>query len=192
MGRELTGALAIGPDIAPVLVEGGSSKQVVTEQREELCQALLPHPDQMARPVIAYGQFDKISTAWKLSLPGLTTDLTSPVFKEVVAMHLLLPSIVCKEVVGKRFGDEIKCAQLPGDSWRFRRLISSCIVGAKAQCLISRVGVVSPEARVAAQGREARELGEELRAQWMASVRRPGWARRGTLSNYDLVLGDDK
>ena len=54
MGRELTGALAIGPDIAPVLVEGGSSKQVVTEQREELCQALLPHPDQMARPVIAY------------------------------------------------------------------------------------------------------------------------------------------
>ena len=76
MGRELTGALAIGPDIAPVLVEGGSSKQVVTEQREELCQALLPHPDQMARPVIAYGQFDKISTAWKLSLPGLTTDLT--------------------------------------------------------------------------------------------------------------------
>ena len=51
---------------------------------------------------------------------------------------------------------------------------------------------MSPEARVAAQGREARELGEELRAQWMASVRRPGWARRGTLSNYDLVLGDDK
>ena len=108
-------------------------------------------------------------------------------------MHLLLPSIVCKEVVGKRFGDEIKCAQLPGDSWRFRRLISSCIVGAKAQCLISRVGVMSLEA----QGREVtgkleRELGEELRAQWMASVRGPGWARRGTLSNYDLVLGDDK
>ena len=103
VGRELTGALAIGPDIAPVLVEGGSSKQVVTEQREELCQALLPHPDQMARPVIAYGQFDKISTAWELSLPGPTTGLTSPVFTEVVAMHLLLPSIVCSEVVGMQF-----------------------------------------------------------------------------------------
>ena len=87
MGRELTGALAIGPDIAPVLVEGGSSKQVVTEQREELCQALLPHPDQMARPVIAYGQFDKISTAWELSLPEPTTGLTSPVFTEVVAIR---------------------------------------------------------------------------------------------------------
>ena len=111
VGRELTGALAIGPDIAPVLVEGGSSKQVVTEQREELCQALLPHPDQMARPVIAYGQFDKISTAWELSLPGPTTGLTSPVFTEVVAMHLLLPSIVCSEVVGMQFGNEIKYAQ---------------------------------------------------------------------------------
>ena len=79
--------------------------------------------------------------------------------------------------MGKRFGDEIKCTQLPGDSWRFRRLISSGIVGAHAQCL-------SLEARVAAQGREVtgkleRELGEELRAQWMASVRGPGWARRG-------------
>ena len=90
-----------------MLVEGGSSKKVVTEQREELCEALLPHPDQIARLVIAYGQFEKISTAWKLSLPGPTTGLTSPVFKEMVAMHLLLLNIVCKEVVGKRFGDKI-------------------------------------------------------------------------------------
>ena len=45
-------------------------------------------------------------------------------------MHLFLPSIACKEVVGQRvgargavagpFGDELMCAQLPGDSWRWR------------------------------------------------------------------------
>ena len=383
VGKDLTGALATGPDVAAVLVEGGSSRQAITEQREELREAvlreaLLRHPDQTARPAIAYPQFDKISTAWKLSLPGPTTGLTSPVFKEVMAMHLLLPSIVCKEVVGKRvgaggavagpFGDEIMCAQLPGDSWRwrhdavklciinicndskiradaevfglfrdlippelvqeggelqygrqrvgltpdlllriptpdgvtdqlgevkamsagvsrypsgrvekqadrrarelpatyrrplerldqargtapgatgplvtrlqgygellclvagawadcsthlhelivkcaesrvahlcrstgrpelegqlgtitgqYRRLMSSCIVRAQAQCLMSRVGVISPEARVAARRREVagrleRELREERRAQWMASVRGPGWARRG-------------
>ena len=45
------------------------------------------------------------------------------------------------------------------------------------------MSVMSLEARVAVQGREVtgkleRELGEELRAQWMASVRGPGWARR--------------
>ena len=383
VGKELSGVLATGPDIAAVLVEGGSSRQAITEQREELREAvlreaLLRHPDQTARPAIAYPQFDKISTAWKLSLPGPTTGLTSPVFKEVMAMHLLLPSIVCREVVGKRvgasgavagpFGDEIMCAQLPGDSWRwrhdavklclmnicndskiradaevfglfrdlippelvqeggelqygrqrvgltpdlllriptpdgvtdqlgevkamsagvsrypsgrtekqadrrarelpatyrrplerldqargtapgatgplvarlqgygellclvagawadcsthlnelivtcaesrvahlcrstgrpelegqlgtitgqYRRLLSSCIVRAQAQCLMSRVGVISPEARVAAKRREVagrmeRELREERRAQWMASVRGPGWARRG-------------
>ena len=49
---------------------------------------------------------------------------------------------------------------------------------------MSRVGVISPEARVAAKRREVagrmeRELREERRAQWMASVRGPGWARRG-------------
>ena len=74
LGKELTGALATGPDIAAVLGEGGSSRQAVTEQREELREAvlreaLLRHPDQTARPAIAYPQFDKISTAWKLALP---------------------------------------------------------------------------------------------------------------------------
>ena len=73
VGKELTGALETGPDIAAVLVEGGSSRQVVTEQRGELREALLRHPDQTARPVIAYPQFDKISTAWKLSLLGPKT-----------------------------------------------------------------------------------------------------------------------
>ena len=73
---------------------------------------------------------NKLTTAWKLSLPGPTTGLTSPVFKEVMAMHLFLPSLACRGIVGQPvgpkavpaglFGDEIMCATLPGDSWRWR------------------------------------------------------------------------
>ena len=144
VGKELSGTLATGPDVAAVLPEGGSSRQMITEERENLREAvlregLLRHPDQTARPTIAYPQFDKISTAWKLTLPGPTNGLTSPVFKEVMAMHLLLPSIVVKEVVGKRVGpggavvgphgDEIMCAHLPGDSWRWRHdAVKLCII----------------------------------------------------------------
>ena len=74
--------------------------------------------------------------------------------------------------------------QLGTITGQYRRLLSSCIVRAQAQCLISRVGVISPEARQAAQRREVtgrmeRQMREERAAQWMASLRGPGWARRG-------------
>ena len=65
--------------------------------------------------------------------------MTTPVFKEVLALHLFLPSLDCKEVVGQQlgatgaragpFGDETMCAHLPGDSWRWRHdEIKLCIV----------------------------------------------------------------
>ena len=102
-------------------------------------EALLRHPNQTERPAIAYPQLDKLSTAWKLGLPGPTTGMTTPVFKEVMALHLFLPSLACKEVVGQRlgargavagpFGDELMCAHLVGDSWRWRHdEIKLCIV----------------------------------------------------------------
>ena len=67
---------------------------------------------------------------------------------------------------------------------QYRRLLSTCIVRAQAQCLLSRVGVISPQASEAAQRREVagrmeRQLREDRRAQWMASLRGPGWARQG-------------
>ena len=67
---------------------------------------------------------------------------------------------------------------------QYRRLLSTCIVRAQAQCLLSRLRVISPAARDAALRREMatrreRELREEKRAQWMASLAGPGWARRG-------------
>ena len=54
MGKELDGTIAIGPDIAIELKEGGSSRQAVTEQREELREALLRHPNQAERPTVAH------------------------------------------------------------------------------------------------------------------------------------------
>ena len=67
---------------------------------------------------------------------------------------------------------------------QYRRLVSTCIVRAQAQCLLSRLRVISPAARDAALRREMmtrreRELRDEKRAQWMASLAGPGWARRG-------------
>ena len=53
---------------------------------------------------------------------------------------------------------------------QYRRLLSTCIVRAQAQCLISRVGVIAPQAREAAQRREVagrmeRMTREERRAE---------------------------
>jgi hypothetical protein len=88
------------------------------------------HPDQLARPVRAYPQFDKLSTAWKLALPGPTNGLTSRLFEEVMALHLGLPSLACASVLGQPvgtdgqvvgpYGDEVMCAKLPQDTWRWR------------------------------------------------------------------------
>ena len=131
---EFEGALARGADNAEGLMEGESSRQEVTGQREELREAMLAkalkqHNDQAARPVRTYPQLDKLSTAWKLSLPGPTNGLSSSVFKEVMAQHLCLPSPACASIVGQRvgaagvvdpFGDEVMTAPLPQDTWRTR------------------------------------------------------------------------
>ena len=67
--------------------------------------------------------------------------MTSKVFQEVMSHHLCLPSLASREVVGQQvrdsrgnphtvgvFGDEIMCATLPGDSWRWRHdSLKSCI-----------------------------------------------------------------
>ena len=79
--------------------------------------------------------------------------------------------------------------QLSVITGQYRRLLSSCIVRAQAQCLISRVGVIAPQAREAAQRREVagrmeKAMREERRAQWMASLRGPGWARSGRCHGF--------
>ena len=106
IGKELDGALATGPAVAEDSRGGTSCRQALTGQCEELREAalregLLRHGDQTARPVRAYPQLDKLSTAWKLSLPGITNGLPSPVFKEVMVQHLCLPSPACQPILGQ-------------------------------------------------------------------------------------------
>ena len=67
---------------------------------------------------------------------------------------------------------------------QFRRLVSVCVVRSQAKCLISRIGVISPEARAAAGRRDLaarleREMRQERTAQWIATMAGPGWGRRG-------------
>ena len=69
---------------------------------------------------------------------------------------------------------------------QYRRLLSTTAVRAQAMCLLARVGLVTPAppAKEAAGRRElamrmAKALKRESRAQWMASLAGPGWARRG-------------
>ena len=136
ISKELDGTLATGPAVAEESRGGTSCRQALTGQCEELREAalregLLRHGDQTARPVRAYPQLDKLSTAWKLSLPGFTNGLSSPVFKEVMAQHLCLPSPACQPILGQPiitrrggvvgpFADELMTAHLTEDSWRHR------------------------------------------------------------------------
>ena len=67
---------------------------------------------------------------------------------------------------------------------QYRRLVSTTSVRAQAMCMLARVGLISPAAKEAA-GRRAvamrleEEMRRERRAQWMASLAGPGWARKG-------------
>ena len=68
IGKELDGTLATGPAVAEDSRAGASCRQALTEQCEELREAalregLLRHGDKTARPVRAYPQLDKLSTA---------------------------------------------------------------------------------------------------------------------------------
>ena len=93
-----------------------------------LTKVLGNYPDQTARPVWAWPQRDKLSSARLLSLPGPHNGLSSAIFSEAVCMNLCLPSPVCRDRVGKSIGrtkvdihgDKVMAAHLPGDSWRIR------------------------------------------------------------------------
>ena len=72
----------------------------------------------------------------------MTNDLFTPVFHEVMAMHLCLPTPACHPILGWQvghqgggvspFADELNCAHLTGDSWRHRHdslkvaLVNTC------------------------------------------------------------------
>ena len=138
LGVELEAPLSSEVDSAGDSQVDGSTRRKLVQQRESLrhqvlTKALKDYPDRHFRPATVYPNFDKLSGAWLLALPGSSTGLSSPVFCEAVAAHLCLPSpaVLGSGWVGKTlgrrggvidpYGDTImNCSEIPGDSWRHR------------------------------------------------------------------------
>lgn len=135
LNKELIGPLAAGCEDAGEGAVNGSTRRKVIEQREGLRHEVLikapkQHPDREARPTTVFRNFDKLSGAWLLAVPGPQSGLSSRVFGEAMAAHLCLPfaAVVSSGWVGQSigtkvdcFGDAIMCSnQLPGDAWRTR------------------------------------------------------------------------
>jgi len=127
--EELEGALA-----AEVQSIGGSStsgsRQQISEQREQqrgrmLLKALEEYPDQEARPCWSWPDRGKQTSAWLLTLSGLS----GPEFSEAAATLLCVPSPACASRLGERvsrgktvdlWGDTVRAAQQHGDGFRKR------------------------------------------------------------------------
>ena len=81
----------------------GSTRTKVVHQKEMLryklmVKALSNFPNRQARPVTAFQNIadDKCAGRWLLAIPSSDLALTSPVFKEAISSHLLLPSPAIK------------------------------------------------------------------------------------------------
>ena len=97
LGKQLEGELAFTAAAAGSDRTDGSTRRLVVQQRESLRHEVLTlalerHTDREARPVFVYQNFDKLSGAWILALPGPDTGISSKAFTEAMASHLCLPS----------------------------------------------------------------------------------------------------
>ena len=132
LGQELDGHLAVPVEGVGEGSVDGSTRRKVVQQREELRGAVLEHAlsrlgDSTLRPVCAWLNRDKLSSAWLLCLPG-PDSMSSVAFTEAMALLLCMPSPACQERVGAAvgrktvdlFGDNIMSEILPGDHWRVR------------------------------------------------------------------------
>ena len=96
MGKELKGELAGTTEAAGADRSDGSTRRL--QQREGLRHEVLTlglerhAADRGARPVTVFQNFDKLSGAWLLALPGPETGLSSKIFSEAMAAHLRLPT----------------------------------------------------------------------------------------------------
>ena len=153
LGKELEGPLAADVEGAGEGSTDGSTRRKVTGWLEEsrsavLTKALQEYPDQQARPVWVYPQFDKLSFSWLQSLPGPTPSGLTPVeFMEAVAQRLCLPSPSCSTRLGEnigwrnltvdQFGDNVMSDVLPGDHLRIRHDRIKTVIN--SLCLVSKV-----------------------------------------------------
>ena len=84
-------------------------------------------PHNTSRPVLAWTNRDKLSTAWLQSLPG-PNGLSNAEFSEAMALVLCTPSPACQDRVGQKvgksvvdkYGNAVMNEPLPGDHWRVR------------------------------------------------------------------------
>jgi hypothetical protein len=130
LDEELEGPLAVDAHSAGEGSTSGGTRRIVMEQLEVtrhklLTKALQLYHDQGARPCWSWPDRDKQTTAWLLTLTGLT----GPEFSEATAAQLCLPSPACSSRVGEKvrgaksidlFGDNIRSAKLKGDGFRKR------------------------------------------------------------------------
>ena len=140
LGEELEGELGVSVEGAGEGRVDGSTRSLLTQQRERLrakvlYRALSDHPDQTARPTWVFPQLDKTSCAWLMATPSPETFIPSTLFRECMAAHMCLPSACCQSMVGRPtgyrdhqgndtvvdvWGDVVMAATLPFDTWRHR------------------------------------------------------------------------
>ena len=153
MGEELEGQLAVPLEGVGEGRVDGSTRHLVTQQREAmrakvLSKALTLHPVQTARPVWVFPQLDKMSCAWLMATPSPATHIPTILFREAMAAHLCLPSPCCQSHLGKptgyrdhqgnpthvdAFGDVVMSATLCQDTWRTRHSDIMRAITAKAR-----------------------------------------------------------
>ena len=131
---QLSSPLCEDADGAGTGSEDGGTRKLIVNQREELRAAVLGEalsrlrpPHNTSRPVLAWTNRDKLSTAWLQSLPG-PNGLNNAEFSEAMALVLCTPSPACQDRVGQKvgksvvdkYGNAVMNEPLPGDHWRVR------------------------------------------------------------------------
>ena len=130
LDEELEGPLAEAASSAGEGRTDGTTRRMVMEQLEEsrcklLTKGLEQYYDQEAQPCWSWPDRGKQTSAWLLTLTGLS----GPEFSEAAATHLCLPSPACASRVGETirgtkkidiFGDSLRSATMKGDGYRKR------------------------------------------------------------------------
>ena len=136
LGEELGSPLSSQVEAVGEGSRDGSTRMAITKQVEGLrlkvmdgyLQGRRERRDK-ARPVWSWPQRDKLTTAWLLALPTCgASSLTTPIYREGLAMVLCLPSPAssCREgerVGGGRmdiWGDQVRRENLAGGDWTSR------------------------------------------------------------------------
>ena len=118
LDQDLEGPLAVEVEGIGGESVDGSTRRAVVQQREELRggvlkEALARMDNATLKPVRAWANRDKLSSAWLQCLPG-PDGLSSQAFSKAMALPLCMPSPGCQERVGARVGR--KTVDIYGDS----------------------------------------------------------------------------